>query len=98
MDTILETVKSSLSAPPLINGTTEQQQQQPQQQQMTFTSTATSLLQDPSSSVDMVMTTSGLMGTTSWDDVDADAIIDDIEFIDHGEGAGIEGDLDVEDE
>ncbi|KAF5360461.1 hypothetical protein D9756_004951 [Leucocoprinus leucothites] len=34
----------------------------------------------------------------AWDDVDADAIIDDLDFMDHGEGAGIEGDLDVEDD
>ncbi|KAJ3560818.1 hypothetical protein NP233_g10584 [Leucocoprinus birnbaumii] len=33
-----------------------------------------------------------------WDDVDADAIIDDLEFVDHGEGAGIEGDLDLEED
>jgi len=36
--------------------------------------------------------------TGGWDDIDADAIIDDLEFVDQGEGAGIEGDLDVEDE
>lgn len=36
--------------------------------------------------------------TGGWDDIDADAIIDDLEFMDQGEGAGIEGDLDVEDE
>lgn len=36
--------------------------------------------------------------TGEWDDIDADAIIDDLEFVDQGEGAGIEGDLDIEDE
>ncbi|KAL9711259.1 hypothetical protein Ac2012v2_005799 [Leucoagaricus gongylophorus] len=29
--------------------------------------------------------------TGEWDDIDADAIIDDLEFVDQGEGAGIEG-------
>jgi hypothetical protein len=37
--------------------------------------------------------------SSGWDDADADAIIDDLsEFVDHGEGAGIEGDLDLEDD
>ncbi|KXN82815.1 hypothetical protein AN958_02089 [Leucoagaricus sp. SymC.cos] len=31
-----------------------------------------------------------------WEDMDADGIINDVDFVDHGEGAGIEGDLDVE--
>ncbi|KAF9453169.1 hypothetical protein P691DRAFT_755807 [Macrolepiota fuliginosa MF-IS2] len=77
MDTILDTIKSSLSAPPPshVNG-----------KSTTFTSTATSLLGASSSS--------GGRGT--WDEVDAEAIIDDVEFVDHAGEA--EGDLDVDDE
>jgi hypothetical protein len=92
MDTILSTVKSSLSSPPLptsetltVNGTAEPRP-------MVFTSTATSLLQEPTAAM------TAPAAPTVWDDMDADAIIDDMEFIDHGEGDGIEGDLDVDDE
>lgn len=92
MDEILDIVKSSLSEPePLVNGvdaTTEQ---------LTFTSTATPLLRDPSLSL-AAASTAVTAVTASWDDMDAEAIIDDIEFVDHGEGAGIEGDLDVDEE
>jgi hypothetical protein len=98
MDTILSTVKASLSSPPpptpetvTINGVTEESQ-------MTFTSTATSLLQEPTIANSTMTMTTAPAASTVWDDMDADAIIDDMEFIDHGEGAGIEGDLDVEDE
>ncbi|XP_006462446.1 hypothetical protein AGABI2DRAFT_179185 [Agaricus bisporus var. bisporus H97] len=95
MDAILSTVKSSLPSPlppptsPVVtmNGTTEQPQ-------MIFTSTATSLLQEPTTTT---MTTAAATSAV-WDDMDAEAIIDDMDFIDHGEGAGIEGDLDVEDD
>lgn len=94
MDAILSTVKSTLPSPlppptePVtMNGTTEQPQ-------MIFTSTATSLLQEPTTTT---MTTAAATSAV-WDDMDAEAIIDDMDFIDHGEGAGIEGDLDVEDD
>ncbi|KAF9453166.1 hypothetical protein P691DRAFT_782095 [Macrolepiota fuliginosa MF-IS2] len=77
MDTILDTIKSSLSTrpPPHING-----------KSTTFTSTATSLLGASSSSGGR---------REIWDEVDAGAIIDDVEFVDHaGEP---KGGLDVDD-
>lgn len=83
MDTILDTVKASLSTPPTVNGATIATPATVQQ--ITFTSTATSLLQDPTASI-------------TWEEADADAIIDDLEFVDQGEGAGIEGELDVEED
>jgi len=83
MDAILETVKASLSAPPTVNGALTTTTAAAQQ--VTFTSTASSLLQDPTTS-------------TTWGDADADAIIDDLEFVDQGEGDEIEGDLDVEED
>ncbi len=88
MDTIIDNVKTSLSPPPVVNGaitTAAVTTATTQPQQIVFSSTATSLLQDPTASA-------------PWGDADADAIIDDLEFVDHGEGTGIEGDLDIEED
>lgn len=69
MDSLLEDIKSSLSAPPP---------------------------SIPAYEADVVMT-SGTHSASLWD-ADGDVEANDIEFDDRGEGAGVEGDLDVDDE
>lgn len=75
MDSILNSVESSLSTKPkTTNGTKSTKGKQPL------------FLKDTA-------------GGSGWEDADADAIIDDLsEFVDHGEGAGVEGDLDIDDD